>query len=534
MKVESSGRNRRTPRRGLAATLTLAGLMLAFAPTCFGRVLRVGTYHSVPGQYKTIQAAVDAAKPGDWILVGPGDYQEHGIRGADEPAGVLIETPRLHLRGMNRNKVIVDGTKRGSPTCSRRASAQKKTKDGRNGIEVFKASGVYIENLTVCNYLTGPNGGEGNEIWWNGGDGSGKIGMGSWWGNYITATSTYSNGVDTPFADYGVFVSNSRGPGVVNHSYASGMGDAGYYVGACPNCHALITHAHAQFNALGFSGTNAGGHLVIKRSEFDHNKTGPTSDSENNDDAPSPANGLCPHKTRGPLRSGICDIWKRNYIHDNNNPNVPGNSANGLAGAAPIGTGAVLTGTEYTELYRNRIENNGAWGVLLTDAPYTGEPPPVAHCEGGTSAPPPAPQPVCYFQSFGNEVASNAFSHNGGYGNPTNGDIGMADTPHDPGNCFHDNSDPDGLTSDPPNAQSPPYNPCGSANGNPEPLLVSEILCATQLVAPCPTLPEANYPRPTKVDPQMPPPQPTMPNPCAGAPDNPWCRRGQPTRAAPH
>ncbi len=281
MKVESSGRNRRTPRRGLAATLTLAGLMLAFAPTCFGRVLRVGTYHSVPGQYKTIQAAVDAAKPGDWILVGPGDYHEHGIRGADEPAGVLIETPRLHLRGMNRNKVIVDGTKRGSPTCSRRASAQKKTKDGRNGIEVFKASGVYIENLTVCNYLTGPNGGEGNEIWWNGGDGSGKIGMGSWWGNYITATSTYSNGVDTPFADYGIFVSNSRGPGVVNHSYASGMGDAGYYVGACPNCHALITHAHAQFNALGFSGTNAGGHLVIKRSEFDHNKTGPTSDSEN-------------------------------------------------------------------------------------------------------------------------------------------------------------------------------------------------------------------------------------------------------------
>src|SRR5437899_1478410 len=83
--------------------------------------------------------------------------------------------------------------------------------------------------LSVCNYLTGPNGGEGNEIWWNGGDGSGKIGMGPWWGNYITATSTYSNGVDTPFADYGIFVSNSRGPGVVDHSYASGMGDAGYY-----------------------------------------------------------------------------------------------------------------------------------------------------------------------------------------------------------------------------------------------------------------------------------------------------------------
>src|SRR6266516_1065838 len=272
----------RALRRGsvIVAATTLAAL--AAAPATFGRVLRVGSYHGVAGQYKTIQSAVHAAKPRDWVLIAPGDYHEQGVSGAGEPAGVLIRTSRLHLRGMNRNSVIVDGTKPGSPPCSRAASDQERTTDGRNGIEVFKASGVYIENLTVCNYLTGPNGGEGNEIWWNGGDGSGKIGMGPWRGNYITATSTYSNGVNTPFADYGIFVSNSRGPGVVDHSYASGMGDAGYYVGACPDCNAVITHAHAQHNALGFSGTNAGGHLVIEHSEFDHNKTGPTSDSENN------------------------------------------------------------------------------------------------------------------------------------------------------------------------------------------------------------------------------------------------------------
>ena len=33
-----------------------------------------------------------------------------------------------------------------------------------------------IENLTVCNFLTG-RGDAGNEIWWNGGDGSGEIGL---------------------------------------------------------------------------------------------------------------------------------------------------------------------------------------------------------------------------------------------------------------------------------------------------------------------------------------------------------------------
>jgi len=30
-------------------------------------------------------------------------------------AGVLINTPDLHLRGMNRSTVVVDGTKAGAP-----------------------------------------------------------------------------------------------------------------------------------------------------------------------------------------------------------------------------------------------------------------------------------------------------------------------------------------------------------------------------------------------------------------------------------
>src|SRR5204862_4085977 len=132
---------------------------------------------------------------------------------------VLIRTPWIHLRGLNRNSVVVDGTKASSSRCSGQKADQRLTADGLNGIDVFKASGVYVENLTVCNYLTGPNGGEGNEIWWNGGDGSGKIGMGSWWGNFITATSTYSNGVATPFADYGIIISNSPGPGNADHRH---------------------------------------------------------------------------------------------------------------------------------------------------------------------------------------------------------------------------------------------------------------------------------------------------------------------------
>src|SRR5438094_7429448 len=147
------------------------------------RVLRVGTFNGISGQFSTIQAAVDAAQPGDWILVGPGDYHEQGSDDPDLSAGVLIRTPDIHVRGMNRNTVVVDGTKPGSPQCSAEKADQElgPTEDGkpvgRNGIEIYETSGVTVDNLTECNFLITPGGDAGNESWWNGGDCTGHIHM---------------------------------------------------------------------------------------------------------------------------------------------------------------------------------------------------------------------------------------------------------------------------------------------------------------------------------------------------------------------
>ena len=44
---------------------SLQSLTASHAP----RVLQVGTYRGRKGAYSTIQAAVDAAAPGDWILM---------------------------------------------------------------------------------------------------------------------------------------------------------------------------------------------------------------------------------------------------------------------------------------------------------------------------------------------------------------------------------------------------------------------------------------------------------------------------------
>ena len=79
-------------RLHVLAAMLFAGL--ALASTASARVLLVGSYHGVPGQYRSIQAAVDAANPGDWILVGPGDYKTSSSRRvpgrSDLGAGVLI------------------------------------------------------------------------------------------------------------------------------------------------------------------------------------------------------------------------------------------------------------------------------------------------------------------------------------------------------------------------------------------------------------------------------------------------------------
>jgi hypothetical protein len=427
---------------------------------------------------------------------------------------------------MDRNRVVIDGTRRGSPTCSAVKADQVTTAHGRDGVMDLKVDHVSIENLTVCNYLTGTGGGEGNQIWFNGGDGSGKIGMGAFSGDYLTATSTYSNGVQNPRGEYGIFTSNSRGPGVIDHSFASNMGDSAYYIGACPDCHQVLRHAHGVNSALGYSGTNSGGHLLIEDSEFDHNKTGSTTNSQNNDDAPSPQNGACPAGEKGPLGIGICNVWLRNSFHDNNNPNVPGAGAGGLAGGAPVGTGLVFAGTRNVAAYKNTFVNNGSWGIVVTDLPDQENPPAAIgqNCQGGTYVVPPGTpgqDPICYFAADGNAVLDNTFSGNGGNGNLTNADMALANVvafnpAGAPGNCFQGNSDSAGLTSDPPKVQQlPNYGDCSArpANaGNPNPLLLAELNCAGGVLAACPNTPVDDYPRTTRVISAMAPAQTTMPN----------------------
>jgi pectin methylesterase-like acyl-CoA thioesterase len=96
-----------------------------------------GATLGVPGDHDTIQAAVDAAEPGDLILVEPGVYEE----------SVSVTTDELTIRGTDRNEVILDGGF-----------------ELDNGVRVTGAAGVAIENMTARNYTR-------NGFFWTGVEG---------------------------------------------------------------------------------------------------------------------------------------------------------------------------------------------------------------------------------------------------------------------------------------------------------------------------------------------------------------------------
>src|SRR3989441_6919301 len=157
--------------------------------------------------YRTISSVIRRAGPGDWVLVWPGVYHEKG----SNEAGVLITTPGVHLRGMDRNLVVVDGSN-GTATAPCPADAALQDLTPRDGIEAFKVSGTSIENLTVCNYLSSTSGGARNEIWWNGGDGGGTIGEGGHSGRHLAAPSKFYAGPSEPMAPSGIFPRHAPRP----------------------------------------------------------------------------------------------------------------------------------------------------------------------------------------------------------------------------------------------------------------------------------------------------------------------------------
>jgi hypothetical protein len=288
----------------------LAALLAAGVSACSAR--EPGTLE-VPGDYDSIQAAVDHAVPGDLILIAPGTYQE----------AVEVDVDDITIRGLDRNEVVLDGGH-----------------DLRSGI-VVRADGVSVENLTVHSYRL-------NGVIFTG---SGELGH--FEDDYrnlpeldengtvphlerfrIAYVTSYNNGL------YGLYAFQSRN-GVIEQSYASGHPDSGLYVGQCSPCNTVVDGVTMENNAIGYEGTNATGDVYIVRSVFRGNRLGVTPNSQT-------------QELLSPQRETYV---VGNLVVDNDNPDTPPIARGFFGGGIAIGGG------EADYVARNRVSGHDAFGI---------------------------------------------------------------------------------------------------------------------------------------------------------------------------
>ncbi len=380
----------------LAALVSTDSSLVGAAGASSSHVLLVGTWHGRPGAFRSIQSAVKAASPGDTILVAPGDYHES----PDRTDGVRITIPDLLIRGLSRTGVVIDGTRPGAPKpCDADGSWQNLGPKGvgRDGLVVAKVSGVRIENLTVCNFVGGTHG---RQIAFDGGFGTGRIGIGSYTVDHVTTTSTFVDGDPTELAKYGIFVSDAEGPGRVTDSSASNMANSALHIGACADCNSTFEGDVAVHSAIGITAINAGGRLTISHSVVKDNAAGIDLASEQDESAPPPQDGACPSGVTGPIpsKSHKCTVVMDNQVSANNDQGVPG--ASGVEHF--VGAGIYVAGGRNDAILGNTVTDQGSYGIIVTIYPWTGAPAePTDRCQGGVDL---IPGHLCLFNAYGNDV----------------------------------------------------------------------------------------------------------------------------------
>lgn len=305
----------------------------------------------VPEDFTTIQEAVDAAEPGDLVLIDEGVYNE----------AVDVTTDDVTLRGVDRNEVVLDGEF-----------------ELENGVRTLDADGVVVENMTARNYVT-------NGFFWTGSD--------RYRGSYLTA---YRNGF------YGIYSFDAY-DGQFDNSLGSGNADAGFYIGECYECNAVIDNVIAEHNGLGYSGTNSGGDLYIVNSTFRYNRAGIVPNSGSYE--------LCYPGRRNTIVG--------NVVHDNNNLEAPATDLNLVA----HGNGILVGGSVENDVERNLVFDHDRTGIAAAPFPEddpSDVPPPESQwdvpCEETRDDELPDPDDVPGFvlwQPFANSFRDNVVEGSG-------------------------------------------------------------------------------------------------------------------------
>jgi parallel beta-helix repeat protein len=277
--------------------LLLLAVALAAAPTAMAENVVA---------FSSIQAAVDAARPGDTVIVPPGRYHE----------SVTIGKSGIAIRGSRGAVLDAAGFAVGI-----RASAGP----GGPGCPVSTLTHITVDGLRIENArFTG--------VLLRGVDGF-AVRDGSYTGN----------------EEYSIFPICSRN-GVIDGNHVEGTDDAAIYVG---NSHDVVVEGnHATDSTVGIEIENSTG-LVVR----DNTTIGNTS-------------GIVTFVLPGlaiPVTDDV--LIERNVVMHNNRPN-PVLPSEDVVGLIPAGSGILTVGADRVTVRDNNVVGNDSGGIAVIALPF--------------------------------------------------------------------------------------------------------------------------------------------------------------------
>ncbi len=293
----------------LAASLALAmtGFGLAAAPNAGAAKPRVIV---VTG---SIQAAVDAAAPGDTIVVPPGVYE----------GGVVVDKSPLTIRGSRAAVIDAAGHEYGIEVGTGEVSTGP---DGNPLCPALSLRDITIDGLTI---------------------------------RHADDTGVHLIGVDGFRLTHGRYVDNEEyGPfpicsahGSIDDNQVSGTDDAGIYVG--DDNGVTVTGNHVSGCSIGVEIENSV-HSVVRGNKLIGNTVGV----------------LVSLLPRLPMPLNDDTTIDANVVDHNNMPNpVPADSGDDV-GLLPTGTGILNVGGDHVVIAGNSVVGNDSVGVGIVQSPF--------------------------------------------------------------------------------------------------------------------------------------------------------------------
>ncbi|WP_299941289.1 right-handed parallel beta-helix repeat-containing protein [uncultured Microbulbifer sp.] len=379
---------------------------------------RAGILRVYPGE--SIQAAIDAANPGDTILVEPGEYYED----AGSIYGLRITTDNLRLIGKSKNSHSHPSDKAGQMSNRVRLIANGAQETGvyvapagceyKNSACAEELQGFYLRGFSVEGYPAN--------------------GIQTRWVNGFQ----FVRNVSVNNLNNGIYPTLSAN-GLVRDNISYGSLDTAMWVAGSENIRVIGNELFGS--VIGFEIT------VSNQVQASHNKI-----YDN-----TVGIGLFHPNGAGNPPLPVMENWviEHNHIYDNNRPNdAPDGS---FQADLPPGTGVLLMGVSNHVVGKNRVANNGfvGIGILGWCSATTGT-------DNSCETRPPISDPA----ANDNQISLNTLNGNGE--SPPGGilDFLAADLVYfqlevtvGAGNCFKNNK-PEGLTfvSSAPNGELPSDN----------------------------------------------------------------------------